>query len=160
MMREWETPVLTKKTILIERKTMSEREEQRIRALVYRTLLQMLESEEHGNSPENVYLFAVRTLDFPVTQEEVEGALRWRLGQAFHTLPLEEYVADDGDDVLRDLRKALIEQGIDHPLAEASDFGRVPWEQYSYASLQAIYEVLYYYGAPNFFYEGGSEAWL
>ena len=120
----------------------------------------MLESSELEVSPENVYLFATKALGFPVTQEEVEGALQWKLSQAFHTLPLEEYVADDGDDVLRHLRKAQIEQGIDHPLAEASDFGRVPWEQYSYASLQAIYEVLYYYGAPNFFYEGGSEAWL
>ncbi|WP_211221243.1 hypothetical protein [Ktedonobacter racemifer] len=57
----------------------------------------------------NVYQFAANKLDFPVTQEDVEGVLQRKLSQELRALPFEEFVDEYGDEVFQDIRRVNLQ---------------------------------------------------
>lgn len=124
---------------------MTANEEERIDAMVRATLVAMLEWMDVETTIQNVYEFAVKKLDFPVSLEEVEGALQRKLRVELRAFPFEEL----GEEAQHAIRQTMIGEHI----VDMPELRQVAWEACGYTSLQAIHRVLYEYGGPDLLYE-------
>jgi hypothetical protein len=122
---------------------------------ILKIILREIRDSQFGDeiSPINVFLFATKLLCIQITKEEIEAAMQRKLSQKLRSLSLDKYIEEYEEEVMIAIRKAMAEQEINHPLQDANDFNKIPWAGYCYASLEAIHQVLYLYGAPNLLYE-------